>query len=119
MRDDEIACKLFSVKFTKRMNVHDCITAYVNRMSRRVHLIPLKKSETADDVGNAFSNFFRHLGMSDNIVSFRHPQFNLNLWTRLTEHFGLKLKSSLRRHPQTDGISDIVNRMVENNLRSY
>ncbi len=44
----------FIVKLPKTKNGYDSITTYVDRLSRRVHFIPSKDSDTAIDVANAF-----------------------------------------------------------------
>ncbi len=110
----------FIVKLPKTKNGFDSITTYVDRLTRRVHFIPSKDSDTAVDVANAFfSHLFKHHGMPDSIVSDRDPKFTSKFWKRLMELCGVKLKMSSSRHPQTDGSSEIMNRMVENYLRCY
>jgi len=92
----------------------------VDRLSRRVHFIPSKDSDTAVDVANSFfSKMFPYHGMPDSIVSDRDPKFKSKFWKRLMELLGVQLKMSTSRHPQTDGSSEIMNRMVENYLRCY
>ncbi len=94
----------FIVKLPKTKNVFDSNTTYVDRLSRGVHFIPPKDSDTAVDVANAFfSNLFKHHGMPDSIVSDRGPKFTSKFWKRLTELCGVKLKMSYSRNPQTDG----------------
>ena len=110
----------FIVKLPKTKNGFDSITTYVDRLSRRVHFIPSKDSDTAVDVANTFfSHLFKHHGLPDSIVSDRDPKFTSRFWKRLMELCGVKLKMSSSRHPQTDGSSEIMNRMVENYLRCY
>ena len=110
----------FIVKLPKTKNGYDSITTYVDRLSRRVHFIPSKDSDTAVDVANDFfSHLFKQHGMPDSIVSDRDPKFTSKFWKRLMELCGVKLKMSSSRHPQTDGSSEIMNRMVENYLRCY
>ncbi len=100
---------IFIVKLPKTKNGYDSITTYVDRLSRRVHFIPSKDSDTAVDVANAFfSNLFKHHGMPDSIVSDRDPKFTSKFWQRLMELCGVKLKMSSSRHPQTDGSSEIM-----------
>ena len=110
----------FIVALPKTKNGFDCITTYVDRLSRRVHFIPSKDSDTAVDVANSFfKNIFPYHGMPDSIVSDRDPKFKSKFWKRLMELLGVQLKMSTSRHPQTDGSSEIMNRMVENYLRCY
>ena len=110
----------FIVSLPLTKNGFDCITTWVDRLSRRVHFIPSKESDTAVDVANAFfKNVFKNHGMPDSIVSDRDPKFKSKFWQRLMELCGVKLKMSTSRHPQTDGASEIMNRMVENYLRCY
>ncbi len=80
----------------------------------------VEESDTAVDVANSFfSNLFKHHGMPDGIVSDRDPEFTSKFWNRLMDLWGVKLKMSSSRHPQTDGASEVMNRMVENYLRCY
>ncbi len=60
-----------------------------------------------------------HHGLPDSIFSDRDPKFTSKFWNRLMELCGIKLKMSSSRHPQTDGASEAMNRMVENYLRCY
>lgn len=66
----------FIVKLPKTKNGFDCITTWVDRLSRRVHFFPSREENTAVDVGNAFfRNIFQHHGLPDSIVSDRDPKF--------------------------------------------
>ncbi len=104
----------------KTKNGFDCITTLVDLLSRSVHFIPSKESDTAVYVANSFfSNLFKHHGLPDSIVSDRDPNFTSKFWNRLMDLCGEKLKMSSSRHPQSDGASEVMNRMVENYLRCY
>ena len=110
----------FIVSLPKTKNGYNCITTWVDRLSRRVHFIPSKEEDTAVDVANSFyKNIFKYHGMPDSIVSDRDPKFTSKFWKKLMELLGVQLKMSTSRHPQTDGLSEVMNRMVENYLRCY
>ena len=60
----------FIVKLPKTKNGFDCITTYVDRLSRRVHFVPSVESDSAVDVANTFfSHIFKLHGIPDSIVS--------------------------------------------------
>lgn len=78
--------------------------------------------------------YFRHWKLEvSQFVHFRHDlqqledgsriiwinQEKSTFWKRVMEMCGVKLKMSTSRHPQTDGASEVMNRMVENYLRCY
>jgi len=110
----------FIVHLPKTKDGYDAITTWVDRLSRRVHFIKCKTTDTAVDVADSFfTNIFKHHGLPDSIVSDRDSKFTSEFWKRLMELCGIKLKMSTSRHPQTDGASEIMNRMVENYLRCY
>ena len=89
-------------------------------MTRRVHFLSCTTNDTAEDTANAFfSNIFKNHGMPDSIASDRDPKFTFKFWDHLMKLCGVKLKMSTRKHPQTDGATEIMNRMVENYLRCY
>lgn len=99
---------------------YDCITTYVDRFSKRIHLIPSKGSDTATDVADDFfKHIFRLHGLPDSLISNRDHKFTSKFWSRLMHCCGIRLKMSTSRHPQTDGSTEIVNRMVGNYLRCY
>jgi len=110
----------FIVKLPKTKDGYDAITTWVDRLTRRVHFLKCNTSDTAVDVADAFfSNIFKLHGLPDNIVSDRDSKFTSEFWRRLMKLCGIRLKMSSSRHPQTDGASEIMNRMVENYLRCF
>lgn len=110
----------FIVRLPKTKEGHDAITTWVDRLTRRVHFLKCKGTDTAVDTANAFfANIFKLHGLPDNIVSDRDPKFTSEFWKQLMKLSGIQLKMSSSRHPQTDGASEIMNRMVENYLRCY
>lgn len=110
----------FIVNLPKTRDGFDAITTWVDRLTRRVHFIKSKTTDTAVNVADTFfSDIFKHHGLPDSIVSDRDPKFTSEFWKRLMELSGIQLKMSSSRHPQTDGASEIMNRLVENYLRCY
>lgn len=101
-------------------NGYDSITTWVDRLSRRVHFVLSKSTDSAVDVANRFfSEIFRHHGLPDIIVSDRDPKFTSRFWAMLMELYGITLKMSTSHHPQTDGISEVMNRVIEKYLQCY
>jgi hypothetical protein len=99
---------------------NDCITTWVYRISWRVHLIPSRSSDTAVDAAKSFyGNVFKLHGLPDEIDLDRDPKVTSKLWCALMDLCDVKLKMSTSLHPQIDGSSEIMNRMLENYLRFY
>ena len=110
----------FIVKLPKTKNGFECITMWVDRLNRRVHFFPSREEDTAVDVANAFfHHIFKHHGLPDSIVSDRDPKFTSKFWSHLLSLCGIKSQMSTSHHPQTDGASEVMSRMVENYLRCY
>ena len=110
----------FIVSLPRTSRGFDAITTYVDRLSRRVHFLPCKSDDTALDVAKSFfDNIFKLHGLPDELVSDRDPKFTSNFWKNLMKLCGIKTKMSTSHHPQTDGISEVMNRMVGNYLRCY
>ena len=76
------------------------ILAFVDRLSKMTHLVPVRSTITAVDIATHFVDaVFRHHGLPENIVSDRDPQFASAFWTSLFEILGTKLKISTAAHP--------------------
>ena len=110
----------FITHLPKTKNGHDAITTYVDRLSKRVHFIASKSTDSAKDVAQAFHfHVFKHHGLPDSIVSDRDPKFTSNFWRELTALLGIRLQMSTSHHPQTDGLAEVMNRLIGNYLRCF
>ncbi|GMF55840.1 unnamed protein product [Phytophthora fragariaefolia] len=62
---------------------------------------------------------FRHHGMPIDIVSDRDPRFTARFWQEVFTLLGTQLSTSTADHPQTDGQTEPVNRVLVDALKSY
>jgi hypothetical protein len=84
------------------------------------HFIPCKQTVTAPQVARLFwREIVRHHGVPSSIVSDRDPRFTSHFWQELWVLLGTKLAMSTTYHPQTDGQTERMNRLMEEILRSY
>jgi hypothetical protein len=96
------------------------ILVFVDRFSKMVHLVPVKKKITSQESAQIFlDTIFRLHGMPDTIVSDRDPKFVATFWRALFKLCGVKLNMSTAAHPETDGQTERVNRVIGDIMRSY
>lgn len=101
-------------------NGFDTILTFVDRFSKRPHFIPCKSTTTAPEVPRLFyDQIFRYHGLPDSIVSDRDPLFTSKFWKELLKILKVQLKMGTANHPQTDGQTEVMNRIVEQYLRIY
>lgn len=98
----------------------DALMVVVDRFSKYVEFIPTHTTATAADTATLFYTHIvcRH-GCPRSIVSDRDSKFLSSFWTSLWTAFGTKLKLGTAYHPQTDGQTERMNRVLEEILRSY
>jgi len=90
----------------------------VDRFSKYAHFIPLGHPYTAASVARAFfTDIVRLHGFPESIVSDRDPVFTGHFWRDLFRLAGVKLRMSSAFHPQTDGQSEAVNKVITMYLR--
>ena len=65
------------------------------------------------------NNVFTLHGLSKSIVSDRDPRFTSAFFKEVFAILGVKLRMSTANHPQTDGQTEHMNRVVENTLRAF
>lgn len=95
-------------------------TTWVDGLSGRVYFIPSTCSNTSQDRARAFSQtIFPQHGVSDGINSDRDPKFISKFWRELISLCSVKLKTSSLRHPQTEGASEVMNRLLESYCRCF
>lgn len=79
-----------------------------------------KDSDSATDTADPFfRNVFRLHDMPDAIITDRDPKFTSAFCQRLMELCDVRLRMSSSHHLQTEGSSEIRNRLIENYLRFY
>lgn len=94
------------------------IWVIMDRLSKYVHFIPLSHPYTTKDLAQLFlDNNFKLHGMPSTITSDRDPIFLNNLWSEFFKLQGVSLNKSTTYHPQSDGLTKIVNKSLETYLR--
>ncbi|KAE9220639.1 hypothetical protein PF004_g13278 [Phytophthora fragariae] len=84
-----------------------------------VRLAAVRKSVTAPQAAQLFvDNDFRNHGLPEAFVSDRDSRFVSHFWQHLFRLLGTRLDMSTADHPQTDGQTERVNRVLEDILRS-
>lgn len=92
----------------------------VDRFSKGVHLGALPNHFTAYKVVSLFMDMIcKHHGFPRSLVSDRDPIFISRFWRELFKLCGTKLRMSTAYHPETDGQTEVFNRVLEQYLRAF
>ncbi|GMF89538.1 unnamed protein product [Phytophthora fragariaefolia] len=85
-----------------------------------VHLAAVPAEVTAKQTAHLFVDMvFRHHGMPIDIVSDRDPRFTARFWQEVFTLLGTQLSMSTADHPQIDGQTERVKRVLVDALKSY
>ncbi|GMF57325.1 unnamed protein product [Phytophthora fragariaefolia] len=96
------------------------IVVFVKRFSTMMHLATVPAEVTAKQTARLFVDMvFRHHGMPIDIVSDRDPRFTARFWQEVFTLLGSQLSMSTTDHPQTNGQTERVNRVLVDALKSY
>ena len=99
---------------------HTSIMVMVDRLTKMVHLAPCQDTADAHAVAKLFLDrvVVPH-GVPLDLVSDRDSRFTSKFWTALCQAMGIKQSMSSAFHPQSDGNTERVNRVMEDMLRHY
>ncbi len=101
-------------------NKYNAICVFVDHLSKMVRVLPTWTSLDTKGFAQLFiREIFTHYGMPQNIVSDRGPQWCSEFFRDLCDGLGIKLKLSTAYHPQTNGLVERTNEVVEAALRHY
>ncbi|POM66165.1 Pol protein [Phytophthora palmivora] len=111
--------KSMSLDFVFGLPNDDQGNTVVCRLSKKVRLALVRDKVTGKQAAQLFlDSVFRYHGLPETIVSDRDPRFTGAFWDTLFQLLGTKLTMSTADHPQTDGQTERVNRVLEDTLRS-
>ena len=90
----------------------------VDRLTKSAHFIPIKSKRTAPFLASLYiREVVRLHGVPSGIVSDRDPLFTSEFWRSLQKALGTQQRLSTAYHPQTDGQTERVNRVLEDLLQ--
>jgi hypothetical protein len=99
---------------------YDSVCVFVDRLTKMTHLAPCKKTDTAKDIVQLFiREVFRLHGMPKHMITDRDPKFTSVFWKEFFHQVGTSHGLSSAYHPQTDGNTERVNRVMEDMLRHF
>lgn len=91
----------------------------VCRMTSMVHLVPVHTTMTACQLSGVYMREIVRLhGLPSSIVSDRDPKFTSKWWRELHKMLGSRLLMSTSFHPQTDGMTERMNRLIGQMFRA-
>jgi hypothetical protein len=99
---------------------HDAIMVVVDRLTKLAHFLPCKKESSSFDIARLFlQNIFVHHGTPTTIVSDRDPRFTSGFWAEFCRLLDIKRNLTTPYHPESDGQTERMNRILEEYLRHY
>jgi transposase InsO family protein len=99
---------------------HDALLVVVDTLTKMVHLVPTTTSATAEKTARLYVDYVWKLhGVPKEMVTDRDPLFTSRFMKALAEIIGTRQSMSTAYHPQTDGQTERVNRVVEDMLRMF
>lgn len=98
---------------------HNAVLVVVDRLSKYLVCIPTTRTITAPQTAELLLQHVIALhGWPKSIVSDRDARFTGGFWQALFRQFGTKLAMSTANHPQTDGQTEVFNKVVKTTLRA-
>lgn len=101
-----------------RVHGKSVILSVIDRFSKYAHFIPLAHPYSATTVARVFfDEIVRLHGIPTSIVSDQDPVFTSNFWQDLFRLAGVRTYLSSAYHPQSDGQTEAVNKVIAMYLR--
>ncbi|GMF26872.1 unnamed protein product [Phytophthora fragariaefolia] len=92
---------------------------FVDRLSKMAHIAVVLDTIVGEGTATLFlDRVVRQHDLPEAVVSERDPRFTAKFWTSIFAVLGTRLSMSTADHPQTNGQTEHVNRVVEDVLRS-
>jgi len=111
---------VFITWLLKIVKKHDSIMVLVDMLMKATHFISVKSTFSSSDVAWVFiRDVVRLHGVLKKIVSDRDVKFTSKFLKNSFAGLGIELAFSRTYHSQTDGQTEMVNKILEDMLRMY
>ncbi len=99
---------------------NNAIVVFVDRLSKMCRIAPTTDKANARTLAQLYiDNVVRNHGFATEVLSDRGSQFISHFWQEVVRITGAKQYLSSSYHPQTDGQTERVNRIIQEILRNY
>jgi len=99
---------------------HDALLVVVDKLTKMTHLVPCRKSLSAEQFAPLYlANVVKLHGFQEIIITDRDVRWTSSFWREVCKQFDIKLRFSSSFHPETDGQTERANRTLEEMLRHY
>mgnify|MGYP006181350467 FL=1 len=106
--------------FRKSPTGNDQILVFLDRLTRRCHLVPCSTRITARDCALLYlQNVFRYHGLSRQFISDRDKLFTSDFWLEFFQALGTKVSLGTAYHSSSSHLVERLNRVIEEALRHY
>ena len=110
----------FIMELPTTRHSHSAILVFIDRLTKMVHLVHTHTEVSAAETTQLYvANVVKHHGFQTDIVSDRDPRFTGKFWRQVCELVGTRQNLSTAFHPETDGQTERVNRVIGEYLRSF
>ena len=99
---------------------YDCICHFMCHLSKMSRLVACNVTLTSEGFAHMYvREIFPHYGFPTAVVSDRGSQWNSKFWNSLCDICDIKQRMSSSFRPQTDGLVERTNRVVEEAIRHF
>lgn len=110
----------FITQLPRTQSGYDAILVVVDRCTKMCHFIPTHTTCDAEQMAQLFvDNIYRLHGLPDSLVADRDSRLTGNFMKEFCERLMIKLRLFTTYHPQTDGQTERMNRVLEEMLRHF
>ena len=107
-------------QLSKTKHGHTAILVVVDKLTKMTRFAPVRNESTAADIAQAFvEHVWNSHGMPLQITTDRGTEFTNAFSKSLCKIIGTRHTKSTSYHPQTDGQTERMNRVLEDMLRHY
>ena len=110
----------FVMPLPRTKHEYNGVMTMVDKLTKMVHLAPCTTAITAEGSADIFfREVVRYHGVPKSIVSDRDTRFTSDFWQALWKQMGTNLHMSSSYHPQSNGQTENINKIIKTMLKMY